>query len=197
MIYQMANDLAVNLQARKFPVHVFYGPERLTREGVSSMSIVVSHDRNRGDAVVPAAGALQNPKKFAERRLGCVAFLYVAASCDGARQNEHEHECDALVDALLVEIYKWCAAGRAGYPTIVESRYLSEDEIASLGAGDEYSAERLNGVVYVLRWTVARAILEKDYTGAARPVGTPAAVGTTAVRVSLNGTAYEDVVDGE
>jgi hypothetical protein len=110
----------------------------------------------------------------------------VSSAVAGARINEHEHECDALVDACLVELFAWGEESMAGVIPVVEARYLSAEERAP-------GAETLPGVVYVLRFGVPRGVFVRDYEGTARAeAGSYDAVCST--RVAIRGGSYE-VID--
>jgi hypothetical protein len=184
MIYQLAKDIAAGLHLRKWPVAVFYGKDRLPGTHRSTLEIRFDRDRESGDGVTYAQGAQHNPGKIAKRLLGVTLDVYAQAGCDGARQNEHEHLCDDLVDALITQLEDWGTASRAGAIDFTESRYLSSEEVNK--------SDVFNGVVYRLRFHVPRGVFRRDYTGAALPEGAPLTVTTTS-RVTLNGTDYEDI----
>jgi hypothetical protein len=112
-----------------------------------------------------------------------VATFEVSCAVAGARINEHEHECDTLVDAFLVELFAWGEESRAGEIPISEARYLTADERAP-------GAEFLPGVVYRLRFGVPRGVFARDYEGVARPEGS-AFDASCSVRVATGGSAYE------
>ena len=119
------------------------------------------------------------------------ADIYCASAVSGARRNEHEHECDNLVDALLTGLYQWATAARAGEITVTEARYLADDEI------DE--SERANGVVYRIRFSVPRGVVTRDYDGAAQMTATIAEVGNASTGAILQRPdgSHETVPDTE
>lgn len=166
MIYHLAQDVEQALLARHYPVSVVYGPEQCTR-GVGSYVIVVERDTERTENVRAPVQASRNPRKYYDRALTVRVRVFVRSSLPGARLNEHQHECDALVDALLVELYKWGAEHRAGAVEFVECRYLAPEEV-SLVTGTEHRA----GVVYQIRFDVLRGVAELMYEGAARSTAT-------------------------
>jgi hypothetical protein len=186
MIYQLALDLAARMQARKFPVSVFYGPERVSRQGCDSMRVLVSRDTVGGDTVIPARSQHRNPVCTHTRGLGVVALFEVSSAVAGARVNEHEHECDAVVDAFLVELFSWGEESGAGVIPIVETRYVSAEERAS-------GAETLSGAVYLVRFQVPRGVFARDYEGAAR-VAIDSYEAGCSTRASKRGGTFE-VID--
>lgn len=184
MIYQMAKDLDGRLRARKFPLRVHYGPERLTREMGRSLVVLVRRDREQGDAVRAVVGAQRNPRMLGVRDLGVITDIFAAANVAGARANEHEHLCDAVVDAFLCALYEWGAASGAGAIPVLEARYLTDAEKDAEDLGP--------GVVYRLRFRVPRAIKVADYEGNALPESAPSGL-FTHTRVSADGSTFEDL----
>jgi hypothetical protein len=184
MIYRMATDLEGRLHARKFPLRVYYGPERLTREMGRSLVILIRRDREQGDTARAVVGANRNPRAVGVRDLGVIADVYAAANVAGARANEHEHLCDAVVDALLCALYEWGTASGAGAIPVTESRFLTDAE----REGEEVCP----GMVYRLRFRVPRAIKVRDYEGNALPESAPSGL-STHTRVTADGSNFEDV----
>jgi hypothetical protein len=184
MIYQMSQDIESNLKGRKYPVEITYGPERLKRSGCGSYEIVMNRDDESGDAVHPVQASRSNPKMWAKRALGVVATFYVASPVSGAMISDHQRDCDALVDAFLVEVIAWGEASKAGAIDFGESRYLN----ASEHNGSEYFGD----VVYRLRFEVPRALLERDYNGDARAVGAPTTVSNQSF-ARVDGGAREEI----
>lgn len=186
MIYTLAKDLADTLGERLFPVTCLYGPERVSREGPFANLVVFRRDPKGGDRVSSLVAQRTNPRAVRVREIGVEATIFAASTLDGARINEHEHECDQLVDALIVALYEWGAENRAGAISFTETRYLDPTEPDGV-------FEAWPGVRYVLRFAVPRAVLTTNYVGAARPEVALAGV-TSSVRVSLDGTNYETVI---
>jgi hypothetical protein len=186
MIYALAQDVAARLVLRKFPVRVVYGPERLARDcpSTAAITIVIERDRTRGDAVRAAPTTRTNPRLLRVRDIGCAATVFARSSLPGAQVHEHEHDCDQVVDALLIALVEWGVENQAGTGEISGGRFLSPSEVAG--------AEHLSGVVYQLQFRVPRGLLVRDYEGAAQPTGTLDGI-TTALRVSLDGVSYEAV----
>jgi hypothetical protein len=184
MIYQMSRDIAANLQARKFPVDVHYGPDRVTHGGCDSMRVDFSRDYEQDEVISPVLGSNRNPRAVGVRALPVLVELRVRSTLHGALLHDHQHECDALVDALEVALYEWSQAARTGALDYYESRYVKPE--------DDDGSEVKAGVTYRLRFRVPRGVAKRDYTGAAEPTGSAASTGL-ATRVTRDGVTYEDV----
>lgn len=183
MIYTLARDVGAKLLARKFPVRVAYGPERLQREGYDPV-IVIERDRGGSDRIGPAVGVQRNARKRMVRMLAVRATIYAVSTLPGAMIHDHERDCERLIDALLVALDEWQAAERAGALEISEARYLA--------AADRNDVETWPGVVYVIRFFVRRAVYALTYEGDAKPEA--AAPGfMNATRAALDGNDYENV----
>ncbi len=167
MIYEMSRDLRGMLRKRRFPYAVHYGPERAKR-GAGSRGITFEREP---DSVEEPHGQQGNPRKHATRRLGVRATVYAKSSLPSAHQGDHERECEAIVDALIVALAEWGVAARAGRPVFVETRYATAAELA---AGEQWP-----GVVYLIRFTIGRGVYARDYNGAGKPIGIPGNVSST------------------
>jgi hypothetical protein len=186
-LYAMSKDLQVLLHDKKFPLRVYYGPERTHREGYPDNVIVIERDREANDTIGPARGSQRNPRKLRSRGLQGVATVYARNSKAGAHTGDHETLCEKFVDALLAAMIKWATATAAIEFAISESRYLSSDD--RLGAAEEHwpgvEAEKIEqwpGVAYRIKFTVPRALLDLDYAGEGLPtgeLGDPAFASTT------------------
>lgn len=168
MIYNLARDLDTRLAARLFPVRVAYGPERCVREGYDPF-VLLERDREASDKIGPPVGSQRNPRLITVRALAVVALIYARSTLPGARVEDHEHDCEQVVDALITELYAWGSEGRTGGIAFTEARYLA--------AADRNDVETWPGVVYRLKFSVPRGVRVLDYVGAGRPTGTPAGVG--------------------
>jgi hypothetical protein len=160
MIYAMASDIQAILNAKEFPISVIYTPERTERDGYARM-ITIERDRSSGDGVSGAVAVNANARRVMTRSLGVWARIYVRSELDGARINDHEHEADDLVDALIIALFQWCAETRTLAPTFTEARFLD--------AKERDDVEEWPGVVYSLRFGIARGIYDRKYDGSAKP----------------------------
>jgi hypothetical protein len=187
MIYRLACDVADRLRARKFPVSVFYGPERVTPTdpGGGERRIVLTHDTRRAGQVLAPPGGRRNPDLFFTREMPVRCMVYVRSPVGGARNAEHDHDCDQIVDGLLCALRWWAVEAKAGTLSFYEARYAAPEEIDG--------AELLNGAVYTLGFIVERGVSDTDFEGAASPVAPLAGVATE-VRASIDGESYETVL---
>jgi len=184
----MAREVAEGLTARKYPVEVLYGKTRLsTKVGVAGRRIVIERDRHGPEAFEPFPGGQANPRPAGVRGLAVVTTIYAQSPTSGAKPEDHEHDCDRLVDAFFAELVEWCSAACTDYPEVTEARMLGPDDFPPNGQPP--------GAVYRLRFRVKRAIVRRDYEGAAEPTGTiTTADGTfSALRVSRDGVDFETV----
>lgn len=178
MLYEMHKGVQALLAAQKYPVHVRFGPERITRDKYrEGHAIVIEHDTDAGDSVVAPRGLRENPRRVRVRALGAKATVYARSSLPNAHRGDHERECEKIVDALIVALYKWGAEGRVGDIPISKAGYIP-------AAPD--GPEVWPGVVYELRFAVSRGVYDRTYVaeqnpGAAQPTGTPTGVGNTTV----------------
>jgi hypothetical protein len=184
MIYELTRDLTELLRAKKYPAPIVYGPERLTRGQPVESSIIIERDRGMSDVIGPVkATEHARPRsstpatvapRILTRHMAVAATFYIQSTLESARVNEHEAECEAYVDAFLVALHTWCTVGLSGYE-VAEARYLAASEVDK-----DHAPEAWAGVVYVLRFRLARGVYVLDYTGAARSTGTVQHVSNTA-----------------
>ncbi len=186
--YIMAREVAEGLISRGYPVEVLYGNTRLSSAvGVVGRRIVVERDRRGPEAYGSFPGGQPNPRPAGVRGLAIVATVYAQSLTSGAKVEDHEYDCDRLVDAFFSELVEWCSDAGTDYPEVVEARMLGQDDFPPGGWPP--------GAVYRLRFRVKRAIVRRDYDGDAEPTGMiEASAGTfSAVRVSRDGVTYESV----
>jgi hypothetical protein len=199
-LYGLSKDVQDLLHAKRFPLRVHYGPERMHREGYPENVIIFERDRTADDSVGEPRGVQRNPRKMRVRGLQSVATLYVRNSRAGARVEDHETLCEKFVDALLVAIETWAKASGAVECPITGSRYLSEEERLSdakrhaPGVAAQ-AIEQWPGAVYRVRFTVPRALLDLNYAGDGLPTGTLAAPGITS-RTDATGPGFDEAETG-
>ena len=183
MIHQLAFDLAARLETMLFPAAVLYGPEHVVREGPESMRIMVERD---ADGVITASpvGHKVNPRSRAVREIGVRLTIAAQSPLAGAMLHEHQRECDAVVDAVVYSLLGWAAKGKSRI-TFVSGAYLRPEDFD----GAEFSAA---GVMYELRFRVARGVDGRNYEGVGAATGAATGVSNT-TRVSLDGEDYEEV----
>ena len=190
MIYAMTQALQDKFYAKKFPTAFEYGPRRLHVDAQwLDHLVIVERDREASDTLEPVNGARNNPRCYCNRGQSVKATIYARSNLDGARVNEHEAECEQIVDAFIVALFQWGTESKALLgdvtPTISERRYLKLSEFPE--------AEAWPGVVYLIRFRVMRGVYERDYEGNARPIGSATGVANE-LDVQLNGVAPAEVV---
>lgn len=168
MIYRMSRDLETLLLARKFPLRVEFGPERTARDAAYDSVIVVERDMTASDTFDVAHGQNTNARKSASRYLSTVATIYARSSLPGARAGDHEDLCEQFLDALLTALRDWALAAVHVEVQITDGRYVAIDP----------AQENWPGVAYALKFRVPRGVFKRDFTGLARPEGSPAGVVT-------------------
>lgn len=183
-------DVEAKLRARKFPSQFVYGPERITRVGYFDHVIVFERDRKATDLIAPAKGFENNARRMRVRELCVQATIYARSRLDGARVNDHEKECEQIVDALVIAFAEWGTEAKAGELPITEARYLTAEEYTD----PTKPAEAWGGAVYLIRFRVPRGVTARDYSGSARPTGAAAGVAGS-VEVRLNAGDPPEVVD--
>lgn len=159
---------------RKFPTAFVYGPPRFVIDTAQDHWLVIERDRDgAADQMKPVNGIQQNPRRLANRELAAKATIYARSNVDGARVNDHEAECEQIVDAFVTAFSVWGTENLARLggvsPFLQEMRYLKAAEFHP-------EAEVWSGVAYVIRFRVARGVIVRDYESQAQPTGTAAGV---------------------
>lgn len=191
----MSKDVETALKARRYPVKVIYGPERLTRgPQAGQATIIFERARDTGDKVTFVKGAQgPNPKMVRARLLGVIVTVYASSGAAGAKTHEHEHACDQIVDALIVAIDEWFVEGRTGQ--------LCEYSVSRMMNASEFESDEMRawpGCVYQLRFDLPRGVRALVYTppkdhapgtlpGEAQPTATIARFGGGEARVHRDG----------
>lgn len=191
MIYDVLTGLQAKFTKRKFPTAFVYGPPRFVIDTAQDHWLVIERDRDgAADQLKPANGAQQNPRRLANRELAAKATIYARSNVDGARINEHEAECEQIVDAFVTAFSEWgveniLQLGGVG-PHLQEMRYLKSAEFHP-------EAESWPGVAYVVRFRVSRGVFVRDYENQAQLTGIPAAV-ENVIEVRLDGKDPPELV---
>jgi len=184
MFAQMARDVEALLRAKYYPVRVRYGPQRFDLEG-PHMQIRAERDRTTSDQFGAAPGPRSDDSRpIAQRAVPVVWTLYTRSAAPGATAGEEEALIDDLVDALFDALRTWGSTNKSSV-LVNDGRLLTDDErgVEAISTGEAYR----------MTIAVARGILSKDYRGEGRPTGTPTEVGEGTIKVSIDGTTYEDV----
>lgn len=173
-LYPMSKDIQTLLAAKKFPLRVHYGPERMHREAYPENVVIIERDREADDTIGPPKGVQPNPRKVNARGLASVATIYARSARAGAHVGDHETLCEKFVDAVLAALSNWAKASRAVHIPITSARYLSAAE--RLQVAREHAPgveapkiEAWPGAVYRIKFLVPRALLDLDYAGEGLP----------------------------
>lgn len=187
MIYEITKELATKLSARQVPWRVIYGPERTQTVVPVDPRIVVSRDRKGGDEF-PGFRSLHRPPSRGLRRLGVSVRVFAQSTVAGARVQDHERLGDAAVDQVQAALYE-IGKIRKTELTLVSGRYLDAAELELEGL------LTWPGVVYELRFTVDRNVVDRDWAQVAAEeveAGTDVTVtSTTQVRLATSNGAPE------
>jgi hypothetical protein len=158
LLYEISKEIDALLQIREVPHRIVYGPERAAS---NSERIVIEHDRS-GDSF-DMTGITSNPKSFAVRWQGAIARIFAKDPISMARVQDHERRAEAVLDRLIVCIDR------------VRSTRKNNLRIASgafVNPRDLEGSETWPGVVYELRFSIDRAVLDRKWDNSARPEGT-------------------------
>lgn len=172
---ELARWLDTHLRGRKYPFRVVYAPERTERAHGSV--ILLSRDTMTSEKIETAHGTQKNPRKFRTRRVPVAIRIYAQSSERGARRADHEELADYLVDAIVTGLEIWSTSERAGGIEYGEMSFMTPDELAEDGTPEGWA-----GVVYLMRFTIGRGVVERDYLKQANPTGT---INGTADRVEV------------
>jgi hypothetical protein len=177
----MCRNVQTMLVARKFPIRIVYGPLFPTPEACSNGLVIIERDPDSDDVAQSSRQA--NTSKRAIRIMACRATVFGQSSVASARRNEHEHECETLVDGLHSALDIWCEGARSLPLQFGGGRYAKPGEINFV--------EKFSGVQYVFKFGVARSVDAREYEGlATAPVMRAAGAGNQVdIAANLNGPA--------
>lgn len=182
MLYEFVKDVRGFLAAKKYPVEVRHGPDRVTRENCrGGFAVVFERDTDSGDTLGPAATRNVGPGLPPFLRavtLGCKATIYARSSLPNAHRGDHERETEKIRDAVLCALYKWGVAGRVGDLPVSKMGYVA--------AKPEDGPEVWPGLQYEIRFGLPRGVYDREYVGeqnagAGGPTGAATGVGNTTI----------------
>lgn len=171
MLYNISKDVAADLDARKFPWRVGYGPS--PEVSLNDPRVIFERLRGRGsDSSDDSLSRPRNPTMISTRHLGGKITIYAKSNAEGARVIEHERDMDKMVDMVTTSLHK-VAQTRRNPLTIVSMGTLSEDDLEARGI------TTWSGVAYEILFTVGRGVTVTDWEQAAAPEATigPGGVG--------------------
>src|SRR5690349_20527064 len=171
---ELARWLDENLRSRKFPFRVRYAPERTDRTQHHPV-ILLMRDTMTSEKVGEAKGTQKNGRKMRTRRIPVVIKIYAKSSLDGATLENHEELADYLVDGIVTALEIWSTSERGGGIEYGEMAFMTPDELVTADG----KPEGWPGVVYIMRFTIGRGVIERDYLKQVRPTGTLTGVGSS------------------
>jgi hypothetical protein len=156
VIHLLAHETQKQLQTKRFPIKVAYGPEAFTRE--SDTSLIVFHRVGAGETFPDATSPGRDPKNYSNRKIGFLVLVFAKSSKPSARREDHEVLCDVFVDALACAMVKAASTRRNG---------LSIDAGHLLTNAEREGApfERYPGVVYELKCSLTQSVQDFDWDG--------------------------------
>ncbi len=170
MINLLAEAVQAALRTGKYSADCVYGPRPVTFETYPHGLLVFERSREASDTFGPPRGTKQqNPRYVAVRNVAATLSIYACAEhLEGARIEDHEGECEDLIDQAFVAMGDWGKAVLRSDPTVTEARYLS--------AAERNDEQVWPGVVYRMKFTFPRAVVEQSKSGEIRPTGQAASV---------------------
>jgi len=164
MIGELADAVAADLKARKYPLPVYVAPERMTRGGFSH-AVVFARDTARADALAaPLAANQKNPESPFNRVVAGAVRVFTFDPRAGSRPRDHMNACDLACDAVITAMYRICKAKRLPL-AFVDSRILSAEE-CGLANGEAFP-----GAAAEIRFSVTTLVRDVTYKGEGLPTG--------------------------
>jgi hypothetical protein len=188
--YALSQWLDAELKKRKFPFRVKYAPERTDRANASNPVILFMRDAEASEKIEAPKGNQPNPNKRRTRRIPCKIKIYAASTLPGATLPEHEELADYLVDAIVIALDEWNSSESGGGIEFGEMAFLTPDELVDPTTG---KPESWPGVVFVIRFSIGRGVVKRDYLKQARPTAAINGTGST-VEVRHNESDTPEVI---
>jgi hypothetical protein len=171
---ELGKWLDAHLRGRKYPFRVRYAPERTDRSSRDPV-ILIARDTMASEKIESAHGTQKNGRKMRTRRIPVVVKIFAKSSLDGARLEDHEELADYLVDAMITALEVWSTSEKGGGIEYVEMSFLTPDELVT----SDGKPEGWPGVVYLMRFTIGRGVIELDYLKQVLPTAPINGVGST------------------
>lgn len=158
MLLAICYQLREALTARGVPWDVVDGPERLGQTTTAIPHIVLERDRQTGDLYAPPTTDRRNPRLDHVRWIGAVLRVFAKSSVASARPMDHEREADLIVDQCMVAL-RGIVSARKTLWQIGSAKLLTADE------ANERGLESWPGVIYEVRFAVARGVTDAPFDG--------------------------------
>jgi len=183
MLYEISKEIAAELQLKKCPYAVVYGPERLP-VSMTTPRIVIERDRQSPEQISAPKSRTVNPIMMLTRAIAGQIRVFAKSSVSGANVYNHERECDKAVDRVTVALHK-VARRRCTEYRITRAKLLNTTELQYEGL------ESWPGVVYQINFEIDRGVLDTDWTGDGADTAEIGGTGgvTIGASVSVSGSA--------
>lgn len=161
MLAAITDQLREALQedARAVPFPVAYGTEHPASGLAVESHIVLFVDRAAGDVFSSPTGLNRNPQHRANVAEGAVCRIYARSTKAGARERDHEALARAVRDQVIVALQVILGARKNGPWLPRTGRFLAAADVA------EPTLQAWPGVVYEMKFTVDRSVLDTTYAG--------------------------------
>ncbi len=185
-IYEFSKDIQRFLTEQSYPVRVSFGYKQdANRAAAHRGHFVVLEHSDAGDTLGPPVGAKRNARLVRARMIGAKAEVYAKSSLPSARREDHERECEKIVDALIAAFYRWGVEGQVGDLPWQGGRYVPGKD------APDSPREKWPGVCYEITFQIPRGVYDRTYVaeqnaGAAQPTGTATGV-SNQTRTRLTG----------
>lgn len=173
MIHEIFVLLRTALAAKGCPFVPTYGPTPVP-DTVGGTRIELFRDYVAGEEIAAATSQRMNPKQAATRHMSAVVRIFARSTLKGAQRHDHERLADLLADMCIVALTK------------IVRNASTTGRITRGGFVADASPDGWAGVVYELRFTVARGVADKTFQGASA-TEYDAAFGPGATTLSLDG----------
>lgn len=163
MIKPLSIAVGKDLKTRGYPYEVTYGPERTQRTGPAKQGIVFARMRGVPEPVVAPKGAKDiNPEAYYNRKMAGEFTVYARCQRAGATTEEHEDECDRVVDAAISAMRR----------ILVERRLpLDVAQVRLIPAHEFNDNETWTGCAAEVTFFVQVLVRDVTYTDRARGTG--------------------------
>lgn len=189
MLAAITDQLRDKLSDRGVPYPVVYGPERMRQTPSTTSHITVMRDRAVGDVFAGPKSNAQNPNVIQSLQIGAKCRIYAHSTKSGANVWDHERLADAVLDQVVLAL-RDIVTPRKNFWTLKTARMVTPAE-----AG-EPDLERWPGVIYELKFSVHRAVLDIDYAGESADEATMGGSGISAVDAALDTSDSPDASTG-
>lgn len=157
MLYSISKLLDLALAAKKFPLHVHFGPEATESLNGARERIVMWQPLDEKKEQFPATrSARYNPKMPMRREQAGRIRIYAKSPLPGAKWGDHVERCEKILDGVLAELDAIIRGGRNEW-SLTSGGFIS--------LVDEKGSPVFSSAVYELEFTVDRAVNSVNWNG--------------------------------